>query len=49
MILRSLVVKSFGELPSWAEDQLTVRTVAELEELAARLLAVPSLKDLLRV
>jgi len=47
-ILRSLLIKRFGELPNWADEKLASRATAELEDLAVRLPVVTDLEDLLK-
>jgi hypothetical protein len=46
-ILRRLIEKRFGAIPSWAEERLTSRSQSELEELSERILDAPSMEDLL--
>jgi hypothetical protein len=47
-VLRRLIEKRFGALPSWAEERLTGRSAAELEELSVRVLDTQSIEDLLK-
>jgi predicted transposase YdaD len=47
-LLRRQVEKRFGTLPSWAEERLAAKPVAELEELGLRLLDAVSVEELLR-
>jgi flagellar biosynthesis/type III secretory pathway protein FliH len=47
-VLRRLIEKRFGTLPSWAEERLAGRSAAELEELSVRVLDAASMEDLLR-
>jgi len=43
IILRRLIEKRFGAMPSWAEKRLATKSVSELEELSVRVLDVQSL------
>lgn len=47
-VLRRQIQKRFGALPVWAEERLTGRSTAELEELSVRVLDAQSLEDLLK-
>lgn len=47
-ILRRLIEKRFGEIPSWAEERLAGRSTAELEELSVRVLDAESIEDVLK-
>lgn len=47
-ILRRLIEKRFGTMPTWAEESLAHRTEIDLEELGVRALDAESLEDLLR-
>jgi len=47
-VLRRLIAKRFGALPSWAEERLNGRSTAELEELSVRVLDAHTLEDLLK-
>ncbi|MGO9256592.1 MAG: DUF4351 domain-containing protein [Bryobacteraceae bacterium] len=47
-VLRRLIEKRFGALPSWAEERLTGRSAAEIEELSVRVLDTQSMEDLLK-
>ena len=47
-ILRRLIEKRFGAIPSWAEQRLAGRSSVELEDLSVRVLDAPSMEDLLR-
>jgi len=46
-VLRRLIEKRFGAIPSWAEERLTGRSAADLEELSVRALDAQSIEDLL--
>jgi hypothetical protein len=46
-VLRRQIEKRFGALPGWAEERLTSRSPAELEELSVRILDAASMEDLL--
>ena len=46
-VLRRLIERRFGALPDWAEERLTTRTAAELEDLSVRVLDAGSLEELL--
>ena len=48
IMLRRLIQKRFGAIPSWAEKRLAAKSVPELEELSVRVLDVKSLKELLK-
>lgn len=47
-VLRRLVEKRFGAIPAWAEERLTGRSAADLEELSVRVLDAESIEDLLK-
>ena len=47
-VLRRLIEKRFGAIPSWAEERLAGRSTAELEELSVRTLDAQSIEDLLK-
>ena len=47
-VLRRLIEKRFGAIPSWAEDRLADRSAADLEELSVRVLDAQSIEDLLK-
>jgi Domain of unknown function (DUF4351) len=47
-IIRRLIEKRFGSVPSWAEERLAARTTPELEELSVRILDAKSLEELLK-
>ena len=47
-VLRRLIEKRFGALPSWADEKLTSLTASELEDLSVRVLDARSLEELLR-
>jgi hypothetical protein len=47
-ILRRLIEKRFGDIPSWAEERLTGRSTTELEELSMRVLDAETIEDLLK-
>ena len=47
-ILRRLILKRFGAIPTWAEEQLTSRPTAELEDLSVRVLDARSIEELLK-
>jgi hypothetical protein len=47
-ILRRLIEKRFGAIPTWAEEKLTSRPTADLEDLSVRVQDAQSLEDLLR-
>jgi Domain of unknown function (DUF4351) len=47
-VLRRLIEKRFGAIPSWAEERLTGRSAADLEELSVRALDAQSIEDLLK-
>jgi flagellar biosynthesis/type III secretory pathway protein FliH len=46
-ILRRLIERRFGSLPSWAEQRLAGASTEQLEELATRVLDAASLEELL--
>jgi hypothetical protein len=46
-VLRRLIEKRFGSLPSWAEQRLTSASAQQLEDLATRVLDAASLQELL--
>jgi hypothetical protein len=48
MILRRVIEKRFGPIPTWAEERLTSKSAAELEDLSPRVLDAPTLEDLLQ-
>ena len=48
LLLRRLLEKRFGPLPTWAEQNLAKRPERELADLGLRLFDVASLEDLLR-
>ena len=47
-ILRRLIEKRFGAIPSWAEERLAARTTAGLEELSVCVLDAQSIEELLK-
>ena len=47
-VLRRLIEKRFGAIPTWAEERLTGRSAADLEELSVRALDAQSIEDLLK-
>ena len=47
-VLRRLIEKRFGAIPSWAEERLAGRSTGELEELSVRVLDAESIEDLLK-
>jgi hypothetical protein len=47
-LLRRLIEKRFGPLPTWAEERLAAKTTVELEELSLRVLDAQSVDDLLK-
>jgi hypothetical protein len=47
-VLRRLIEKRFGAIPSWAEQRLAGRSTVELEDLSVRALDAHSIEDLLR-
>ena len=47
-VLRRLIGKRFGAIPSWVEAQLAGRSAAELEELSVRMLDAKSIEDLMK-
>src|SRR5438876_876400 len=47
-ILRRLIERRFGPIPSWVEERLAGRSAAELEELCMRVLDARSIEDLLK-
>ena len=47
-ILRRLIEKRFGVIPIWAEERLTDRSAADLEDLSVRALDAKSIEDLLK-
>jgi hypothetical protein len=47
-VLRRLIEKRFGAIPTWAEERLTGRSAADLEELSVRVLDAESIEDLLK-
>jgi predicted transposase YdaD len=46
IILRRLLGKRFGALPTWVDERLTKLSSAELEELSLRLFDVKSIDEL---
>ena len=46
-IIRRLIEKRFGAIPSWAEQRLADRSTVELEDLSVRALDAQSMEDLL--
>ena len=47
-VLRRQIEKRFGAIPGWAEERLTGRSTAELEDLSERILDAQSIEDLLK-
>ena len=47
-ILRRQIEKRFGAIPGWAEERLSGRLPADLEELSVRVLDAQSIEDLLK-
>lgn len=47
-ILRRVIEKRFGAIPSWAAEQLATRSSAELEELSVRVLDAQGIEELLK-
>jgi hypothetical protein len=47
-VLRRLLQKRFGPIPSWATEQLASRSTAEMEELSVRVLDAKSIEDLMK-
>jgi hypothetical protein len=47
-IIRRLIEKRFGALPSWAAEKLTSLSASELEDLSVRVLDARSVEELLR-
>ena len=47
-VLRRIIEKRFGAIPTWAEERLTGRSAADLEELSVRVLDAESIEDLLK-
>jgi predicted transposase YdaD len=47
-VLRRLIEKRFGAIPSWAEERLAGRSTVELVDLSVRVLDAQSMEDLLR-
>jgi hypothetical protein len=47
-VLRRLIEKRFGAIPSWAEERLAGRSAPDLEELSVRVLDAQSIEDLLQ-
>ena len=47
-VLRRLLEKRFGAMPTWAEERLETLSATELEDLSERLLDAPSIEDLLK-
>lgn len=48
IVLRRQIEKRFGPIPVWAEERLTGRTLAELEEMSVRILDAQSIEELLK-
>ena len=48
VILRRIIEKRFGAVPSWAEKRLATKSLSELEDLSVRVLDVQSLEELLK-
>jgi len=48
VILRRLIEQRFGPIPVWAEERLSSRTTAELEELTPRVLGARTIEELLK-
>ncbi len=46
LILRRLIAKRFGPLPSWAEERLAKLTLSQLEDLSLRVLDAQSMTDM---
>ncbi len=46
VILRRLIDKRFGPVPSWADERLSKLSVTELEDLSLRVLDAPSITDM---
>jgi hypothetical protein len=47
-ILRRLIEKRFGAIPSWVEERLAARSTVELVDLSVRVLDAQNIEDLLR-
>jgi hypothetical protein len=47
-VLRRQIEKRFGAIPTWAEERLTGRSAADLEDLSVRVLDAESIEDLLK-
>ena len=47
-VLRRQIEKRFGAIPTWAEERLTGRAAADLEDLSVRVLDAESIEDLLK-
>ena len=47
-VLRRVIEKRFGAIPTWAEERLTGRSAADLVELSVRVLDAESIEDLLK-
>jgi predicted transposase YdaD len=47
-VIRRLIEKRFGPIPSWAEERFATRSNTELEDLSVRVLDAQSLEELLR-
>jgi hypothetical protein len=47
LVLRRLIEKRFGALPTWADERLAQLSLAELDDLSLRVLDAASLDDLL--
>lgn len=47
-MLRIVIAQRFGAIPSWAEERLESRSIAELEDLCGRFFDAQSIEDLLK-
>jgi hypothetical protein len=47
-VLRRLIEKRFGAIPSWVEERLAGQSTVELVDLSVRVLDAQSIEDLLR-
>jgi predicted transposase YdaD len=47
-VIRRLIEKRFGPIPSWAEERFAAQSNAELEDLSVRVLDAQNLEELLR-
>jgi hypothetical protein len=47
-ILRLVIEKRFGAMPTWVQELLSTKSLSELEELSERVLDVQSLEELLK-